>query len=29
LPNDELEKFSHHGRLTTNAHESTRISTGT
>jgi hypothetical protein len=28
LPNDELEKFSHDGRLTTNAHESTRISAG-
>ena len=28
LPNDELEKFSHEGRLTTNAHESTRISAG-
>jgi hypothetical protein len=28
LPNDELEKFSHDGRLPTNAHESTRISAG-
>jgi hypothetical protein len=28
LPNDELEKFSHNERLTTNAHESTRISAG-
>jgi hypothetical protein len=28
LPNDELEKFSHDGRLTTNAHESTPISAG-
>jgi hypothetical protein len=28
LPNDELEKFSHDGKITTNAHESTRISAG-
>ena len=28
LPNDELEKFSHDGRLNTNAHESTPISAG-
>lgn len=26
LPNDELEKFSHDGRVTTNAHESTPFS---
>jgi hypothetical protein len=25
LPNDELEKFSHEGKLTTNEYESTRI----
>ena len=28
LSNDELEKFSHDGKITTNAHESTRISAG-
>jgi hypothetical protein len=28
LPDDELEKFSHNERLTTNAHESTRIYAG-